>query len=298
MQTIDKLQVRFEFGPEAVPCAWVSSGETIRFSCQDAYAEQIVRDGLLFSCMDMARNNPVTGPLHIREARPGDILRVEILDIELEDHVCMCVRPGCGIYEVEGCHCRRFPIENGFAVFGGSIRIPIRPMIGVIGTSPAGHAVSTQSPGEHGGNLDIKDLGIGSVIYLPVNVPGALLSMGDLHAIQGDGETAICALEASGTATVRVDVLKTEALLPTPFIVTKSHYLTTAADASLDVCSVQAARKMHRFLMAWTNLDDAQAAMLLSVVGNLRISQVVNPEKGCVMEFPAGFVRLNRDLGR
>jgi len=92
----------------------------------------------------------------------------------------------------------------------------------------------------------------------------------------------------SGTVTVKVDVLKKRQDIPTPFLVTKNHYLTTAAHPSLDVCSIEAARKMHRFLQNHSSLTDAQSGMLLSMSGNLRICQVVNPAKGCIMEFPIG----------
>ena len=171
-------------------------------------------------------------------------------------------------------------------IFDNEIRLPIRPMIGVIGTAPRNEALSTQSPGAHGGNLDIKDRGVGSLLYLPVNVHGALLLMGDIHAVQGDGETVVCALEMSGEITVKVDVLENRQDIPTPFIVTESHYITIASDPSLDVCSIRAARQMQLFLQQHSELSADQSGMLLSLAGNLRISQVVNPAKGCIMEFP------------
>ena len=146
----------------------------------------------------------------------------------------------------------------------------------------------TTVPGEHGGNLDIRDMNQGATLYLPVQVPGALLSMGDLHAVQGDGETVICALEMDGQVTVQVDVLRGREDIPTPFLVTPDRYMTTAADPSLDVCSVAAARKMQAFLQQHAGLTDAQSGLLLSLAGNLRISQVVNPSKGCIMELPRG----------
>ena len=121
-------------------------------------------------------------------------------------------------------------------------------MIGVIGTCPA-ESCDTQSPGEHGGNLDINELGIGSTIYLPVSIPGAHLAIGDCHAVQGDGETAVCAMEVSAAVTVRVSVLKDAKELPTPFIETKDHIYTTYGDRSLDVDSVNTARKMHQYLI-------------------------------------------------
>jgi amidase len=291
MITIQKEQIHFAFDPGEAPAAYAGSGEVVKFCCQDCYSEQILTDGFDFNKIDMKRNNPATGPLYVRGAEPGDVLRVEIKAIDLAGDGCMCARTGAGIYQIEGCHCRRFPIEEGKVVFDNGIRVPIKPMIGVIGTALKDRIISTQTPGEHGGNLDINDLGTGALLYLPVNVPGALLSMGDIHAVQGDGETVICALEISGDVIVKIDVLKNREDIPTPFIVTKNHYLTTAADPSLDACSVIAAQKMHQFLQQHSELTDAQSGLLLSLAGNLRISQVVNPEKGCIMEFPSGLAK-------
>ena len=290
IQTISKEHIQFQFDPAVEAVASVNSGDTVCFDCQDCYTEQLTEDGMEFARMDMNRNNPITGPLCVNGAEPGDVLKVEILKIELEDHGVMCVRTGKGIYEVDGCHCRKFEIEDGVIHFARGLDIPVRPMIGVIGSCPVEPA-STQVPGEHGGNLDIRELGEGSTVYLPVAVPGANLSMADIHAIQGDGESAICGMECSGKVTVRVTVLKDREDIPTPFVVSGGSCYTTAADESLDVCHVAAARKMHKFLMSQTGISDAQAAMLLSLKGNLRITQVVNPKKGCMMEFPMEVLR-------
>ena len=291
MINIDKEQIHFAFDPAGDPVAYAENGDIVKFCCQDCYCEQILIDNFDFNKMNMQRNNPATGPLYVKGAEPGDVLRVEIKAIDLAPDGSMCARTGAGIYEIDGLHCRRFPIEDAEVIFDNEIRIPIRPMVGVIGTAPEKEIISTQIPGEHGGNLDINNLGIGALLYLPVNVPGALLSMGDIHAVQGDGETVICALEISGEVTVKVDVLKNRKDIPTPFIVTESHYITTAADSSLDNCSVIAAQKMHRFLQQHSALTDAQSGLLLSLAGNLRISQIVNPSKGCIMEFPIGLAK-------
>lgn len=291
MIVVDKNNVNFSFSSNHAPKAYAGSGDMVKFCCKDCYSEQIIEDGYDFTKINMKLNNPATGPLYIKEAVPGDVLRVEIISIDLKSEGSMCARTGSGIYEIEGCHCRRFPIVNDTIIFDNDIRIPIKPMIGVIGTSPKEEEISTQTPGEHGGNLDIKDLVVGSLLYLPVNVPGALLSMGDIHAVQGDGETVICAMEMSGDITIKVDVLKNRSDIPTPFIVTNEKYITTSADKSLDVCSKEAARKMHKFLQEHSNLSDAQSGLILSLAGNLRISQVVNPKKGCIMEFPIGLAK-------
>ncbi|MBQ2326685.1 MAG: acetamidase/formamidase family protein [Clostridia bacterium] len=291
---VNRDSFHLAFDKDISPVARAHSGDTATFLCRDCYNGELSRDGMDFAEMDMSTNNPVTGPLYIEEAEAGDVLKVEILAIRPDDKGCMCARLGSGIYNIEGCHCRIFPIDREKMTFDfDGITIPMIPMIGVIGTAPAGAPIPTTTPDEHGGNLDIKDMNEGVTLYLPVNVPGALLSMGDLHGVQGDGETVICALEMNGEVDVRVTVLKGRSDIPTPFLVNKTHYMTTAADPSLDVCSVKAAHKMHGFLMEHAGLSDAQAGMLLSLKGNLRISQVVNPHKGCIMEFPKGILPID-----
>ena len=290
MKIIEKDRIQFGFDPEIPPAECCESGETVCFRTQDCYAEQIDTDYKEFSLLDMKRNNPATGPLYVRGAETGDVLKIEIIDIVPEDHAVMCVRLNCGVYDVVGCHCRKFPVHDGKVYFDNGIEIPVKPMIGVIGTCPA-EACDTQSPGEHGGNLDIKDLGKGSTIYLPVSVEGAMLSIGDCHAVQGDGETAICGAEISAAVTVKVSVLKGRKDIPTPFIEDDGNIYTTSGNESLDAASAAAARKMHRFLMEHEKLTDAQASMLLSLAGDLRISQVVNPRKGCIMQFPKKYLK-------
>lgn len=282
------------FDKNIAPAAYAHSGDTAVFHCRDCYNRTMHTDRMNREDMHITCANPATGPLYIEEATPGDVLKVEILEIQPDSRGCMRVRPGAGGYEIDRSICRVFPVDvETMTVDFEGITLPLRPMIGVIGTAPAEQAVDTETPGEHGGNLDIKEMTAGATLYLPVKVPGALLSMGDIHGLQGDGESAICGLEMNGVVTVRVTVLKNRTDIPTPFLVTPSHYITTAAHPSLDVCSLTAARKMHRFLLSHTSLDNPHAAMLLSLKGDLRISQIVNPAKGCMMAFPKGFVPVD-----
>ena len=213
MRQISEKNTSFFFDPAIPPALTVESGETVTFMTKDCYDGQIDIDHKDFCLLDMSRNNPATGPLYIKGAEPGDTLKVEVLDIVPNEYGMMCVRLGKGVYHVSGNHCRIFKIQDGTIQFDQGIRIPVRPMIGVIGTCPA-TACDTHSPGPHGGNLDIRDLGIGSTVYLPVSVPGAMLSIGDCHALQGDGETAICGLEVSAAVTVRVTIVKEQLLGP------------------------------------------------------------------------------------
>ena len=287
MRQISEKNTGFFFDPAIPPALTVESGETVEFMTKDCYDGQIDIDNKDFFLLDMSRNNPITGPLYIKGAEPGDTLKVEVLNIVPNEYGMMCVRLGKGVYHVNGNHCRIYRIKNGIIQFDQGIRIPSRPMIGIIGTCPT-TACDTHSPGPHGGNLDIRDLGIGSTVYLPVYVPGAMLSIGDCHALQGDGETAICGLEVSAAVTVRVTILKEQ--LPTPLFETKDTIYTISWNQSLDQASLDASRKMHHYLMSYFCLSDVQAAMLLSLVGDLRISQIVNPLKGCIMCFPKAYL--------
>lgn len=157
-------------------------------------------------------------------------------------------------------------------------------MIGVIGTAPAGEGVNTGTPGDHGGNMDTTAITEGATLYLPVNVKGALLAMGDLHAAMGDGEIMGDALEIPGEVEVTVEVLK-DFTLPLPLVENDTHYITIGSHESMEEASKIATNNMVKLITEKTHLTYNQAGMLLSLAGNLCISQVVNPNKTIRMEF-------------
>jgi amidase len=176
------------------------------------------------------------------------------------------------------------PIVNEQVVFSDKIKFPIKPMIGVIGTAPQTASVSCGIPGTHGGNMDSKIIGIGATIYLSVEVPGALLAMGDLHAIMGDGEISVCGAEVPGEITVTVEVIKGRAC-SLPVVFTTDALYTIASDASLDDASVIATKNMVDILVS-KGMIAAEAISLLSLCGNLQISQIVDPLKTARFELP------------
>lgn len=182
-----------------------------------------------------------------------------------------------------------FPVAEGQITFNNKLRFPIAPMIGVIGTAPAGTGIDTGTPGPHGGNMDCTRIGAGATLYLPVNVEGALLAMGDLHAKMGDGEVEVCGVEIAGAVTVRVSVVKNHRL-PTPFLVDREIAAAIFSARTLDDASVGATMAMHEFLTTELKMNEHEAGMLLSVAGNLRICQIVDPEKTCRMEIPIGIM--------
>ena len=269
------------------PVAYAKSGDTVCFETLDCFGCQIQGEDQVLEKLDWSNINPATGPLFVEGALPGDVLKVEILDIALDDHGVMTDGPGNG---VTGCAVTEqttkiLPIADGIITFNDKLSFPICPMIGVIGTAPAGEAIDTGTPGPHGGNMDCNKIGIGATLYLPVQVEGALLAMGDLHARMGDGEVEVCGVEVAGAVTVRLTVLK-NCKLPTPFLVNNEMAAAIYSAKTLDDAGVGATMAMHGFLMQELGMNEHEAGMLLSVAGDLRICQVVDPEKTCRMEIP------------
>ena len=160
--------------------------------------------------------NPVTGPVHVEGAEPGDALAVTIHDIELPEQGWSVYIPGAGALSGpmgEDWFVRRIPIRDGRVHLTDGLTCPVAPMIGCIGVAPADGEMSTVMPSyPTGGNMDLTDAAPGSTVYLPVQVAGALLSIGDIHAVMSRGESSFVAIEAAGSATVSVDLVKGLAL--------------------------------------------------------------------------------------
>ena len=272
---------------ENVPAARAKSGDTVRFETLDCFGGQLKSEDELLGGLDWNNVNPATGPLFVEGAMPGDVLKVEILNIELGDHGVMVGAPGEGITGNVVCGevTKILPVEDGIIKFNDKLSFPVSPMIGVIGTAPKGEGIDTGTPDSHGGNMDCTQIGAGTVLYLPVNTEGALLAMGDLHAKMGDGEVEVCGVEIAGVVTVKVTVLK-DCKLPTPFLLGKEKAMTIFSAKTADEACVGATLAMHSFLMKELGMGDHEAAMLLSVTGDLRVCQVVDPEKTFRMEIP------------
>lgn len=266
------------------PALHAPSGATLVFHTRDCFEDQIQDAGASFTALNWNRINPATGPVFIDGAEPGDALAIDIMSITTGPQAVMVTGPGLG---VEGDMLteptiRVYPVEDGQVTVSG-VRLPVRPMIGVIGTAPASKAVSNGTPGTHGGNMDTTVIREGSTLYLPVNVPGALLALGDLHAGMGDGEVSVCGLEVPGEVTLRVTVLKA-CWWPLPLVRTDRHLYTVASALTLDEAAILATKQMSEVLQREAGLSRADAIGLLSAAGHLQISQVVDPLKTCRFE--------------
>ncbi len=279
MQRLTREHVCYAMSRENAPAMRVAAGETFRVETEDCYG------GCLRSAEDRippergSFGNPATGPIYVEGAEPGDLLKVSVLGIETRDWAVMRVAPGKGAVPdgIESDEVMILPIHDGEVTFHSKLHIPVEPMIGVIGLAPAGDPVPTITPGEHGGNLDCREIGVDAAVYLPVSVEGGLLALGDLHAVMGDGEVCICGAEVSGEVTLKADVV--QAGLPTPCVETAEWAAFLGSAETLDECEEMVITAAHRFLTDCVGLEANEAARLMSLAGELRVCQVVDPLK-------------------
>lgn len=291
MLKITRDTVVYAMSAANAPAARAKDGDTIIFETMDCFGGQIMTEADRMGALDWSRINPATGPVYIDGAEPGDTLKVEILRIDLAPQAATVEAPGDGITGLAAAEevTKILPVSNGKVVFNDRITLPERAMIGVIGTAPKGAAISTGTPDLHGGNMDCKRIGAGATLYLPVNVEGALLAMGDLHAVMGDGEVCVCGAEIAGEVTVRVSVVKGQPI-PLPFLVTKEHAMAIYSAEGLDAAAEGTTLRMRSFLTDAVGMKPHEAGMLLSLAGDLRICQAVDPNKTCRMELPLGIL--------
>jgi acetamidase/formamidase len=230
--------------------------------------------------------HPMSGPIFVETAAPGDTLEIRIVAIEfLHDFGVNAFSPGGGVlpddYPYAGLRLLRWRPGATSVEFKPGITLPLAPFFGSIGVAPPPLVgrISSRPPGWHGGNLDNKDLVAGSVLYLPVHVPGALLSIGDGHALQGDGEVTGTALETSLRGTFELRVLKGQRLR-WPRAETPTHYIAMGLHEDLDEATKLAVREMVEFLMAEKKLSRDEAYMLCSLAADLHVTQAVDATKG------------------
>jgi len=230
--------------------------------------------------------HPLTGPIYVTGAEPGDSIEVRIGDIRfLHPYGVIGFLPDGGTLPSEFPYAYlklvRFDPSGRTARFAPGVTLPLAPFFGSIGVAPPvlSGRVSSGPPGAHVGNLDIKEVGAGSTVFLPVHVPGALLSIGDGHAAQGDGEVTGTAIETSLATTIEV-VLHKKKPLRFARIETATHVITIGLDPDLDEAARLATREMVEYLVAERRLSRDDAYTLCSAAVDLRVSQVVDGTKG------------------
>ena len=291
MQKVSKEHVVYSMSAGNEPVLFVEPGAEISFETWDALHGQIKSADGGLDGLDWSRVNPATGPVYINGAQEGDILSVRIDKIDVADTGFVICGEGSGVmgHALKGTTIKMVSIESDETKFSDDIRLPLNKMIGVIGVAPKGATIPCSTPDLHGGNMDCKEVCEGATVLLPVNVPGALLAMGDLHAVMADGEIGVSGLEVSGKVTVTIDLIKDKAL-PLPMIINTEYVMTIASDESLDTAVDMAVENMIGYLSVEHSFSKEDAVMMTSLVADVRICQVVDPKKTIRVEFPRKYL--------
>lgn len=278
MIRIGREHIVYSFDRAHAPVATIDAGTEICFETWDARTGTVQTERDFLATPHPRGPNPATGPVTISGAEPGDALSVEILDITLGSQGYTGIRPGQGIlgHLIGDYRTKIFQIQDGMVHFNERIRFPVRPMVGVIGTAPARGAIGNLHPGPHGGNMDHNDVRVGARVHLPVFIPGALLAIGDVHASMGDGEISITALEICGEVRVRVDLVK-GAGIARPWIEFPDCWITTGDGPSVGDAIRVACEEMAALLQRGLGLSVEDAYMLLSIRGDVKVSQCCDP---------------------
>ena len=268
------------FSKDNKPCATAKPGEVLLFKTLDCFSNRIPDEQTTMADLDYSYGfaNPAAGPVYIEGAEPGDVLVVDIFDVEVADEGTIATDDHCGpLFETTGYRTKKIPIKDGMATFN-EVSFPIDPMIGVIGVAPEGEPVNCGTPGKHGGNMDNTAIAAGATLYFPVAVDGALFGCGDMHAVMGDGEVSVSGAEVAGYATVTLTALP-ELSVPNPLIENDTHFGIIVSAESLDKAAELAVQQMVDLLASRTNESEADLVMLLSLVADVRVCQMVDPEK-------------------
>ncbi|MDR1507719.1 MAG: acetamidase/formamidase family protein [Treponema sp.] len=277
MRTIPKDKVIFSFNRKNPHAYFVENGETFWVEVDDCYSGQISSEKVLRPQIDISIMDCSVGPIGVAGAQSGDVLCVEVLDIQFAPQGVMVTSPKLGILgdRITEPDTKIIPIKDSFALFSPDISLPLTPMIGVMGVAPREGDIHCAIPGDHGSNMDTTIITTGSRVYLPVAVPGAGLAVGDLHACMGDGELSGTGIETAGKICVKTTVIK-QGFTSRPMVETADSIYTIASDGSFNAAVRAASEDAVNFLMRKKALDFPDAYRLLSAACDIQISQLVN----------------------
>ena len=300
--TSKNSNVHYTWDNSIDPVLTIDSGSVVAFECRDATDGQLDCDSTADDVLSMEiEGHALTGPVAISGAEPGDVLAVDLLEFEHHGYGVSYVYPGdtgAGLLseEFHDAFCYGWDLGKNVAYFEAGIEVPIAPFPGNLGVAPAeSGSHSTTPPRNVGGNLDIKHLTAGSTLYLPVGVPGALFSIGDCHAAQGDGEVCITGIEAPMDVTARFRLVDRNLEAPsfetsgpfTPNGHDEPAYATTGISNDLMEACQLAAIRMVDYLEAEHSLSREQAYVLTSVAVDLKVNQVVDAPNWTVSAYAA-----------
>ncbi|QTD43208.1 acetamidase/formamidase family protein [Sporosarcina sp. Te-1] len=278
VETLSCSKVIYAFSKDHAPVIQVKPGTTVEIETYDCFQNQVQTEDTKIEGIDWDAINPATGPIYIEGAMPGDMLKVTIEKLEIGTQGVMATGPDLGVmgHRLDELVSKIIPIQDGKAHFNEKLALPLNPMIGVIGVAPEAEAISCGTPGRHGGNMDTKLITEGATLYFPVFAEGALFALGDFHAAMGDGEIGVSGIEVPGKATVTFDVVKGDTVAH-PLLVNEEGFTFLVSAKTLDEAVKTAVEETVDFLASRIDLSLAELTMLLSAVGQVQVSQVVDP---------------------
>ncbi len=292
MSVADQGKYHYVYGPYAEPVLRLSPGAVLSVETHDAFEGKITSESDKPSeILNFPFLNPQNGPFYVNGAEKGDCLAVYIKEIRPrgpQPAGTTCLIPEFGGLVGTGNTAmlnaplpekvRKLHVDPVTGVkWNDRITLPYQPFIGTIGTSPEIEAITSLQPDYYGGNMDLPDVGVGAVIYLPVNAEGALLYLGDCHAAQGDGELCGVAVEHPTVTTLQIDLIKGWTVA-WPRLETSKFYMTIGASRPLEDAARIAYRELIRWMVAEFSFDELDAYMLLTQAGRVRLGNMVDPK--------------------
>ena len=276
----------FALGDNKENAVKVQQGEILEFHTRDCFNNQIDSEDYVMDVLDWDHINPATGPVYVEGAEKGAVLKVEILDIKLDDMGTMCCLPENGVLgaDITENQIKKVPVKDDKAIFN-QFELPLNPMIGVIGVAPENESVPCGTPGRHGGNMDNTKIAKGATLYLPVFHDGAYFGCGDVHACMGDGEIMVSGIEIGAVVSVRLTVLKGVSI-DNPRLEDAENIYTIASSEDIEKAIYTATKDMCGILQKNLGYTLNEAGMLMSAAGNLQFCQVVDPERTVRMAIP------------
>jgi len=289
--TLDRSRTCNRWNRDYPPVATIAPGDSVSMMLEDSSDGQ-VRPGMSaagFAAIDKTRVHALTGPVEVEGAEPGDALEIEMLDFEDEGWAWTGIIPGMGSLgdEFTEPYVHFWTLEDGRTRSIPGVTLDLHPFCGIIGVQRAEFGeFRTRAPGPFGGNMDVRHLGKGARLWLPVFTPGAGLCAGDAHAAQGDGEVSINGMEAPMTATLRVHLHKNHPLagpyavaqpqlVPSRYLSKPFHVFIESHEDAREAARA-AIRRAMGYLGSRLGLGREMALILCSVVLDLKISQMVN----------------------
>nr|WP_276593408.1 acetamidase/formamidase family protein [Methylobacterium sp. GC_Met_3] len=276
--------------------ARIAPGEIVTVECVINIGDGVIKDlgqNLTEADVTFPFVNGATGPIEVAGAKPGDMLKVEILDMELGQRGYSSLWPGHGMFpdwvrrKEWGIRTKVVDVHDGHVIWNDRLRLPVKPMAGVIGVAPVHGAVLTVDNGTHGGNLDVQEVTTGNTVMLRVEKPGAHFFIGDCHALQGDGEAVgMGAIEIGANVTLRVSLVPAPVRLGHPRIETPTHLCTLGCARPLEDAMRIAFADMIYWLADEWNIPEPEGYLLLAQIAEARCTQMVNPKYTYICKVP------------